>query len=87
MIKVMKLQKAVIAIILGIIALIAYFIMVTNEQPAAIYALEVTGVLFIAAAILFLYPLWKAKEDERGEVELDVEKQEEQDLDEISGGH
>ncbi|WP_316842936.1 isoleucyl-tRNA synthetase [Pedobacter gandavensis] len=80
MIKVMKLQKAVIAIILGIIALVVYIIMATNEQGSGIYALEVAGVFFMAAAILFLYPLWTAKEDERGNVELDPEKQEEQEL-------
>lgn len=80
MIKVMKLQKAVIAIILGIIALIVYIIMAANDEPAGIYALEVAGMFFMAAAILFLYPLWTAKEDERGEVELDAEKQEEQEI-------
>ncbi|MBB2151199.1 isoleucyl-tRNA synthetase [Pedobacter gandavensis] len=77
MIKVMKLQKAVWAIILGVIALVVYIIMVTSDQPGSIYALEIAGVFFMGAAILFLYPLWTAKEDVRGEVELDVEKQEE----------
>lgn len=80
MIKVMKLQKAVYAIILGVIALAVYLIMASSNQPYGIYALELAGLFFMAAAILFLYPLWTAKEDDRGNVELDVEKQEEQEV-------
>ncbi|WP_316746341.1 isoleucyl-tRNA synthetase [Pedobacter gandavensis] len=80
MIKVMKLQKAVYAIILGVIALVVYIIMATTDQLGSRYALEVSGVFFMAAAILFLYPLWTAKEDELGRVELDPEKQEEMDI-------
>ncbi|WGQ08218.1 isoleucyl-tRNA synthetase [Pedobacter gandavensis] len=80
MIKVMKLQKAVYAIILGVIALVVYIIMATSGQHYNIYALELAGLCFMVAAILFLYPLWTAKENGRGEVELDVEKQEEQEI-------
>ncbi|MCX2450622.1 isoleucyl-tRNA synthetase [Pedobacter sp. PLR] len=76
----MKLQKAVFAIILGVIALVVYIILATNDQPAGIYALEIAGLFFMIGAILFLYPLWTAKEDERGNVELDPEKQEDKEI-------
>ncbi|AOM77821.1 isoleucyl-tRNA synthetase [Pedobacter steynii] len=77
MIKILKLQKAVIAIILGIIALIAYKVMNVNDMESSIYMLELAGFLFIAGALLFLYPIFFAKKDKQGNVELEPEKQEE----------
>lgn len=78
MIKVLKLQKAVIAFALGVLALIAYKIMSLNDIDASFYVLELSGLLFIVGAILFLYPIFFAKADSKGEVELDPEKQEEE---------
>lgn len=77
MIKVLKLQKAVIAFILGIIALIIYKVMSVNDIDASIYVLELSGLLFVAGAIMFLYPIFFGKADKEGNVELDPEKHEE----------
>ena len=71
MIKVLKLQRAVIALILGVLALIAYKIMDANKIDSSIYVLEAAGVLFILGAILFLYPVIFSKKDKEGNVELD----------------
>ncbi|SHF68822.1 isoleucyl-tRNA synthetase [Pedobacter caeni] len=77
MIKVLKLQKAVMAIVLGIIALIAYKVMSVNDMESSIYMLELSGLLFVLGALLFLYPIFFAKKDKEGNVELDPEQQEE----------
>lgn len=71
MIKVMKLQKAVIAIILGIIALIAYMLMNTKEIAWSKYVLEASGLFLMLGALLFLYPILFARKDKEGCVELD----------------
>jgi hypothetical protein len=73
MIKVLKLQRAVIALILGVLALVAYKIMDANKIKESIYVLEAAGVFFILGAILFLYPIIFAKKDKEGNVELDQE--------------
>lgn len=78
MIKVLKLQKAVIAFILGIIALVAYKIMSLNGIDASFYVLELSGLFFVTGAVLFLYPIFFSKADKEGNVELDPEKQEEE---------
>lgn len=77
MIKVLKLQKAVMAIVLGIIALIAYKVMDIKHLESSIYMLELAGLLFVTGALLFLYPVFFAKKDKEGNVELDPEQQEE----------
>ncbi|MNR19450.1 hypothetical protein D3C85_1362430 [compost metagenome] len=77
MIKVLKLQKAVLVIILGIVALIAYKVMSVNDMDSSIYVLELSGLLFVTGALLFLYPIFFAKKDKEGNVELDPEQQEE----------
>jgi len=71
MIKVLKLQRAVIALILGVLALVAYKIMDANKVDGSIYVLEAAGAFFILGAILFLYPVLFAKKDKEGNVELD----------------
>lgn len=73
MIKTMKLQKAVIAIILGVIALIAYFIFTANEFEWSFYLLELCGVFFMSAALLFFYPILFARKDKDGCVQLNPE--------------
>lgn len=75
MIRILKLQKAVVAIILGILALVAYKIMAANKLDSSKYLLPISGFLFIAGALMFLYPILFAKKDKEGCVELDPEKQ------------
>lgn len=70
MIKVLKLQKAVIAIILGVILLVIYFVLREQKNDYAIYFLEATGLLFIVGALMFLYPILFAKKDNNGSVQL-----------------
>jgi uncharacterized membrane protein HdeD (DUF308 family) len=76
MIKVLKLQKAVIAFILGILSLIAYSIMSANKIESSSYVLTLAGLLFIAGSLMAIYPILFAKKDKKGKVELDPEKQE-----------
>lgn len=71
MIKVMKLQKAVIAIILGIIALVAYMLMSAKDIAWSKYVLEASGLFLMLGALLFLYPILFARKDKEGCVELD----------------
>ena len=73
MIKAMKLQKAVIATILGVLALVAYLIMDANEVSWSRYVLEVSGLFLMLGALLFLYPILFARKDKEGCVELDPE--------------
>ncbi|TKC07387.1 isoleucyl-tRNA synthetase [Pedobacter frigoris] len=78
MIKILKLQKAVIAFILGILALIGYKVMSVNKIESSNYLLSLAGILFITGALMFLFPIIFAKQNKQGEVELDPEKQEEE---------
>jgi len=77
MIKVLKLQKAVYLIILGIIGLIAFKIMEANKIESGIYVLKFSGLLFLAGAVWFVYPILFAKKVNDTEVQLDPEKHEE----------
>lgn len=67
----MKLQKAVIAIILAIIALVAYIILSANGVVWSKYVLETSGLFLMLGALLFLYPILFARKDKEGCVELD----------------
>lgn len=69
----MKLQKAVIAIILGVLAFVAYLIMDANEVSWSKYVLEASGLFLMLGAFLFLYPILFARKDKEGCVELDPE--------------
>lgn len=71
MIKTLKLQKAVIAFILGVLALIAYKVMSVNKVESSSYMLSLAGILFIAGALMLIYPIIFAKKDKEGCVELD----------------
>lgn len=71
MIKVMKLQKAVVAFLLGIIALVTYLIMDANDIKWSRYILEASGLFLMLGAVLFLYPILFARKDKEGCVELD----------------
>ncbi len=72
MIKVLKLQKAVYLIVLGILALIAAQIMSAKEIIGDQFVLGIAGVFFIVGSLLFLYPILFAKKvDNHGkQVEL-----------------
>lgn len=83
MIKALKLQKAVIAFILGVLALIAYKVMSVNKMESSNYMLSLAGILFIAGALMLIYPILFAKKDKEGCVELDPEIQEEMDSSEM----
>jgi len=82
MIRILKLQKAVIASILGILALTAYKIMLEHKVEAANYVLSAAGILFMSGALMFLYPILFSKKDKEGQVELDPEKQEQMSVEE-----
>lgn len=70
----MKLQKAVIALILGVIAFIGYLILNANDVKWSKYILEASGLFLVLGAILFLYPILFARKDKEGSVELDPEE-------------
>ena len=69
MLKVLKLQKAVYVIILGILALIAAQIMSENKVSGSSFVLGVSGFFLIIGALMFLYPILFAKK-----VDLEGEK-------------
>ena len=73
MIKALKLQKALVAIILGVLALVAYLIMDANDVSWSRYVLEASGLFLMLGALLFLYPILFARKDKQGCVELDPE--------------
>ncbi|WP_316813605.1 isoleucyl-tRNA synthetase [Pedobacter heparinus] len=75
MIKVLKLQKAVYAIILGILGLIAFKIIEPSNSAASVWVLKISGLLFLVGALWFLYPILFAKKVNDAEVQLDPEKQ------------
>ena len=70
----MKLQKAVIALILGVIAFTGYLILNANDVKWSRYILEASGLFLMLGAILFLYPILFARKDKEGCVELDPEE-------------
>lgn len=71
MIRVLKLQKAVIAFILGIIALVAYLLMDTKTITWSKYVLEASGLFLMLGGFLLLYPILFSRKDKEGCVELD----------------
>ena len=72
MLKVLKLQKAVYVIILGILALVAAQIMSEHKVDGSNLVLGISGAFLIIGALLFIYPILFAKKvDAEGEkVEL-----------------
>lgn len=65
MIKHLKLTKAVVAIVLGIVALIVAKIMEANKVNGDRIVLAISGVLLIAGAFIFLYPILFAKKADK----------------------
>ncbi|MGY4383759.1 drug/metabolite transporter superfamily protein YnfA [Pedobacter sp. UYP24] len=76
MIRILKLQKALIAFVLGVFALIAYKILSDQKNEYSSYVLTAAGLLFIAGSLMLIYPILFAKKDKKGKVELDPEKKE-----------
>ncbi|WP_158797226.1 isoleucyl-tRNA synthetase [Pedobacter sp. L105] len=73
MIKVLKLQKALLSIILGVIALVVYIIMSEKKMHDSKYVLEASGLLLMLGGLLFLYPILFSRKDKEGCIELDPE--------------
>lgn len=65
MIKHLKLTKAIVAMVLGIVALIAAKIMESNRTEGNQIVLGIAGTLFIASALIFLYPILFAKKADK----------------------
>ncbi|MNL07131.1 hypothetical protein D3C87_1277950 [compost metagenome] len=74
MIKVLKLQKAVYVILLGVIGLVAYKLIEPSNAAYSVYVLKLSGLLFLVGAVWFLYPILFAKKVNDEEVQLDPEK-------------
>ncbi|MFI5450976.1 isoleucyl-tRNA synthetase [Pedobacter sp. UC225_61] len=69
MINALRLRKGVIAIILGIIALIVAQIMSSKHIENSNIVLAISGVLLIVGSLVLLYPILFAKKvDNEGEV-------------------
>lgn len=70
MIKLLKLQKAVLVLVLGVLSYIAYRILDANEVSWARYLQMLAGALVIIGALWLLYPILFAKKDEDGNAEI-----------------
>jgi len=70
MIKLLKLQKAVLVLILGVLSYIAYRILDANEVSWARYLQILSGVLVMVGALWMLYPIVFAKKDDDGNAEI-----------------
>ncbi|MFC4213520.1 isoleucyl-tRNA synthetase [Pedobacter lithocola] len=70
MIKLLKLQKAVLVLILGILSYIAYLILDANEVDSARYLQILSGILVMVGALWLLYPILFAKKDGEGNAEI-----------------
>jgi len=65
MIKHLKLTKAVVAMALGIVALIVAKVMESSRTDGNQIVLAIAGVLFMGSAIIFLYPILFAKKADK----------------------
>lgn len=83
MIKLLKLQKAVFVIILGVLCFIAYKILDANEVHWARYLQMVAGVLVMVGALWLLYPIVFAKNDSDGNAEILTDPEVEAPVDEV----
>lgn len=70
MIKLLKLQKAVLVIAAGLLSFIAYKILDANEVKGSIYFQMLAGVLVMTGALWLLYPILFAKRDKDGNAEI-----------------
>jgi len=70
MIKLLKLQRAVLMLILGVLSFIAYRILSAYEVSWARYLPVLAGVLVMVGALWMLYPILFAKNDGDGKAEI-----------------
>lgn len=70
MIKLLKLQKAVLVLILGVLSFIAYRVLSAYEVSWARYLQILAGVLVMVGALWMLYPILFAKNDGDGKAEI-----------------
>jgi len=77
MIKVLKLQKAVYVILVGVIGLITYQVMSMNKLASSVYVLQLSGLLFLIGSLWLIYPIFSAQKVNDKEVQLDPEKHQE----------
>jgi len=70
MIKLLKLQKAVFVLILGVLSYITYRILDSYEVSWARYMQILAGVLVMLGALWMLYPILFAKKDDDGNAEI-----------------
>lgn len=81
MIKLLKIQKGIWIIVIGVLAMVIYSILIVKENPYSEYVLGLAGALFIIGSLLLLYPILTAKKDKDGIVHLDPNAEELQELD------
>lgn len=81
MIKLLKIQKGIWIILIGVLVMVAYSILLVKEHPYSQFALGLAGVLFIIGSLLLLYPILTAKKDRDGIVHLDPNAEELQEQD------
>lgn len=70
MIKLLKLQKAVLVLVAGVISYILYLILDASEVKGARYLQMLAGVLVMVGALWMLYPILFAKKDREGNAEI-----------------
>ncbi|MBY0542079.1 MAG: isoleucyl-tRNA synthetase [Sphingobacteriaceae bacterium] len=73
MIKVLKLQKAVYLIVLGILAVVVAQIMSAKEITGDQFVLGLAGVFFIIGSLMFLYPILFAKKVDNGGKKVELQ--------------
>lgn len=70
MIKLLKLQKAVLVLVFGVLSYIAYWVLDGYDVNGARYLQILSGVLVMVGAFWMLYPILFAKKDDDGNAEI-----------------
>jgi len=70
MIKLLKLQKAVLVLIAGVVSYVLYLILDASEVSGARYLQVLAGILVMVGALWMLYPILFAKKDDDGNAEI-----------------
>ncbi|NTE03421.1 isoleucyl-tRNA synthetase [Agrobacterium tumefaciens] len=70
MIKLLKLQKAILVLIAGVISYILYRVLDAYEVDGARYLQIIAGILVMIGALWMLYPILFAKKDRDGNAEI-----------------
>lgn len=88
MIRLLKLQKAVYLIVLGILSFVISRILYGNQSKNGIYFEMISGALLMIGALWFLYPILFAKKNNDGNVEVLIDENlaDEQDNSEVNTG-